>query len=74
MGVVETITPSGGPRQTDYVGRKVAVVFHYDTSNPLYGRIVRDDLDEPFEMIIDLGVGQHPLRFVRGTECQWRPI
>ena len=75
MGCVKTITYNTFPKQKgkDYrfpgmaVGAKVKVCFHYDTNHCVRGRIVRDDLEEPFETIIRLDDG----RYVRGTECQF---
>lgn len=74
MGVVESITPAQGPAQGSTLGRKVEVCFHYDTDAKLYGIVVRDDAVEPWVTLIALGVGQHPLRYVLGTECQWRVV
>lgn len=75
MGCVKTITYNTFPKQKDKgyrfpemaVGANVKVCFHYDTSHFVRGRIVRDDLEEPFETIIRLDDG----RYIRGTECQF---
>lgn len=67
MGAVRSITAATFPKQTDWVGRRVRVCFHYDTSKQVEGRIVRDDRDEPCETIIALDDG----RYVRAVECQY---
>lgn len=75
MGCVETIAYDKFPKQRDKnykypemaVGARVKVCFHYDTSKYCTGRIVRSDIEEPFEEIIRLDDG----RFVRTVECQY---
>ncbi len=68
MGIVETIDFNNFPKQGD-VGQRVKVIFKFDTTQQRFGTIVRDDLEEPFEMIIALDNGQ----YVRSTECQYAP-
>lgn len=70
MGCVASITFDKFPQQSDYVGRRVRVCFHYDTSRCVEGEIVRDDREHPFDTIIKLDDG----RYVRATECQYSPI
>ncbi len=68
MGTHSNITTDSFPQQGLYHGRRVTVIFHRDTQQPLLGTVVRDDIDEPFETNIQLDDG----RFVRGVECQYR--
>lgn len=56
------------PLQGDNYGRRVMVIFGYDTTKQHKGTIVRDDAETPFVTIIRLDVGQ----YVLGTECQYR--
>ena len=73
MGCVSTISYDKFPKQADgsykypHIGKRVRVCYHYDTSKPHYGVIVRDDREEPFETIIALDNG----RYLRGVECQY---
>lgn len=67
MGCVKTITATTFPEQSSHVNQRVAVCFMYDTSQSILGTIVRDDLEEPFETIIQLDDG----RIVLATECQY---
>lgn len=57
------------PKQGQYLGRRVRVIFNYDDTTVIGGEIVRDDLDPPGRTIIKLDNG----RYVLGTECQWAP-
>jgi hypothetical protein len=68
MGCHENISADLFPIQGRWLGFRVRVCFHYDTSRELMGRIVRDDIAEPFETIIALDNG----RFVRAVECQYQ--
>lgn len=70
MGMRQNITATTFPKQGRYLGLDVVVYFHYDTSQSLNGKIVRDDMEEPFETIIQLEDG----RFVRSVECAYRPV
>jgi len=67
MGCVKGITHNQFPRQSDWLGRRVNVCFHYDTAHMFPGVIVRDDMEEPFLTIIALDNG----RYVLATECQY---
>lgn len=75
MGVVRTITYENYPKQKDCtyrfpelaVGARVEVCYHYDWTKTHLGTIVRDDLEEPYEVIIKLDNG----RYLRGAECQY---
>lgn len=71
MGVVNTINPPRGrfPRQSDLVGARTQVCFHYESAVLIGGTIVRDDMEEPWRVIIQLDDG--PL--VLSTECQYTP-
>ena len=70
MGIVNNIDYDNFPKQGDHLNKKVEVYFKYDTSKALNGIIVRDDMEEPFEIIIKLDNG----RYLRASECQysWR--
>jgi hypothetical protein len=71
MGIVKTINPLAGrfPRQSEQVGFRTDVSFHYDTSRRVGGTVVRDDVEDPWRTIIQLDDG--PL--VLATECQYTP-
>jgi hypothetical protein len=69
MGVVRNITIESFPKQSDLVGRRVNVCFHYNHEKVVCGEVVRADEEQPFEMIIKLDDG----RYVRSTECQYTP-
>lgn len=71
MSVVATINPLRGrfPKQSDQLGYRTEVCFHYDSSHRVGGTIVRDDMEEPWRTIIQLDDG--PL--VLSTECQYTP-
>jgi hypothetical protein len=72
MGVVKNISITRFPKQGSFLGKKVEVCFHYDTSKTIKGIIVRDDSEEPWVTIIQLeqesGV-KGP--YVLATECQY---
>lgn len=73
MGCVKNISFDKFPKQADknykypQLGKRVKVCYHYDTSRFHLGTIVRDDIEEPYETIIQLDNG----RFLRATECQY---
>jgi len=69
MGCISTITATKFPKQGKWVGCRTEVCFHFDTTHVLWGTIVRDDREEPFETIIKLDDG----RFLRASECQYSP-
>jgi hypothetical protein len=68
VGSNPAITADDFPRQSRFVGRRVEVVFHRDTSRRFDGTIVRDDVGEPARLIIKLDDG----RYVLSEECQYR--
>lgn len=67
MGVHQNVGYDKFPEQSDLVGTEVDVCFNYDTSNLLTGKVIRDDLEEPYVMLIELFDG----RVVMSTECQY---
>jgi hypothetical protein len=67
MGIVKNIGFDEFPKQGKYLGKKVFVCFHYDTSKTVDGRIVRDDVEEPWIVIIALEDG----RYILSTECMY---
>lgn len=70
MGSVKNITPNRFPKQGVFLGASVEVCFNYDTSCTVCGTVIRDDAEEPGEMIIHLENGW----VVRSVECQWRQV
>lgn len=69
MGSHPYISANDYPTQGDWVGRRVLVCFHYDTSNTIGGVVVREDVVSPGRMIIRLDDD----RYVLSTECQYTP-
>ena len=67
MGAVKTIAFDKWPKQGTFLGKRVKVCFHYDTSRTLDGTIVREDAEEPHVTIISLDSG----KVVLSTECQY---
>lgn len=70
MGAYKNITHDKFPRQAPKLGRKVLVCFHYDTKHIIPGTVLREDLEEPGRMIIQLEDG----RVVLSTECMYTPL
>ena len=70
MGMVQNISINSFPKQGSYLHRRVRVCFHYDVSNTIGGRVVREDDEAPYLMIIALDDGRHVL----SSECQYQPI
>jgi len=70
MGVHTNVGFETFPEQGIYLHKQVEVTFNYDATRNIFGRIVRDDVQEPFLTIIAL----HDNRHVLGTECQYRPV
>lgn len=68
MGLHDNITADKFPSQGKAFGCRVEVCFHYDTSNVIQGKCVRDDAESPFVSIFQLDDG----RVVLSHECQWR--
>lgn len=67
MGIERNVGLKVFPKQGD-TEKKVEVCFNYDTSKFIRGKIVREDMEEPFRTIIKLSDG----RYILGTECQYR--
>lgn len=67
MGVVATIDADKFPRQGSHLGCEVKVCFNYDSSRIIRGRIIRDDMEEPFRTVIML----EDERVVLSIECQY---
>lgn len=55
------------PAQGQLVGKRVRVFFHGDYAHPALGRIIRDDREDPFRLIIQLNDG----RVVTSDECDY---
>jgi len=71
MGCVENVNPPAGrfPRQSEHVGGRTEVCFHYDSARRVGGTIVRDDREAPWVTLIALDDGPTVL----ATECQYTP-
>lgn len=69
MGAHPNIAHDRFPSQGPWVGRRIYVMFNFDTANPLAGIVVRDDYQDPHRTIIRLDDG----RYVLGSECQYSP-
>ena len=70
MGVVATIDYNRFPKQGENKGKRAEVSFNYNRSISLYGVIVRDDMEKPYETLIWLDDG----RIIRAVECQYHPL
>lgn len=68
MGSKENINYDQYPKQTNKVGKKVEVCYHYNTSKTHHGFILRDDAEDPYETIFQLENG----RVLRSVECHYR--
>ena len=69
MGCVKNVSMDAWPEQGDFAGRRTEVCFHRNTERTIMGRIVRNDVEEPFLTIIRLDDG----RFILGSKCQHAP-
>lgn len=67
MGTHKNISHDRFPKQGRDLGQIVRVVFNYDLRNQLVGKVVRDDMEEPWVTIIALLNGG----YVLATECQY---
>lgn len=67
MGIHDKITYKRFPLQGPFVGSRVKVVFHFDLSQAIFGTVVREDAEDPWQMIIRLDDD----RYVLATECQY---
>jgi hypothetical protein len=70
MGSHRNISQKNFPRQKSELGLRAEVLFNHDSTRPLYGTIVRADIEEPGVTIIKLSDG----RYVLGTECQYASL
>jgi len=70
MGQHTNIGFESFPEQGALLNKTVSVCFHYDTNRWLEGKVVRDDIDAPFNTIIELVDG----RYVLSSECHFRLI
>jgi len=68
MGVMKNVSAHTYPKQSEYVGERVAVIFYYDESLAFRGVIVRDDMEAPWRTTIRLDDG----RYIMASECQYR--
>lgn len=67
MGCHRNIAIDKFPAQTDWLGKRVDVCFHYQADKKIGGQIVRDDKEEPGVMLFKLDDG----RYVLATECHY---
>jgi uroporphyrinogen-III synthase len=70
LGVHQNVGFDKFPKQGNFLNKKVKVCFNYDTSKPLKGKVIRDDIEEPYQTLIQLEDG----RVLRSTECQYSSI
>ena len=68
MNSVKNISADKYPKQGSFLNKIVEVCFHYDTTATMCGMVIRDDIEEPGELIILLENGW----VVRSQECQYR--
>lgn len=67
MGVHQNISFDKFPEQGESLGKEVKVCFNYDTQQIIEGKIIRDDMEDPYLTIIQLKND----RIVLATECQY---
>lgn len=70
MGVHQNIGYDKFPKQGGDLGKKVNVCFNYESNKIIKGKVVRDDIEEPYLMLFQLEDG----RVVRSTECHYMPL
>lgn len=70
MGIVATIGFDYFPKQGTTKGGRVRVCFNYEADRHIDGTVIRDDVEEPGRMIIQLDDG----RVVLSTECMYQPL
>lgn len=70
MGCHQNVGVSKFPKQSVIAGKRVEVIFDYDSSKVLHGVIVRADSESPFRLLIRLDDG----RFVDANECHYRAV
>lgn len=66
MGVHQNISYDRFPIQGRKLNKNVKVCFNYETSKLIAGKVIRDDVEEPYMTLIQLSDG----RVVSSTECQ----
>lgn len=69
MGIHPNVSYEKFPKQGEWLNKRTQVCFNYDTDKILMGKIIRDDIEEPFKTIILLDDG----RCVMATECMYSP-
>ena len=67
MGVHQNIGYDYFPKQGSDLGKRVKVCFNYESDKTIYGKCIRDDIEEPYLMLFQLEDG----RVVRSSECQY---
>lgn len=70
MGVEKNVGFDKFPEQGSFLHKRVRVFFNYDTTKAIYGRVVRDDMEDPFLILIKLDDN----RYVRSSECQYQMV
>jgi hypothetical protein len=56
------------PKQGSEIGKQVKVTFNYEFNKMIMGTVLRDDIESPHLMIIQLADG----RVILSTECQYQ--
>lgn len=75
MGYFDNITYDKFPKQSNNVGKRVEVCFHYDTAKRIKGTIVRDDREprtinrKEYEGITIFKLDDG--RYILASECHW---
>jgi hypothetical protein len=67
MGAINNIGFGIYPKQSDDLGKRVIVIYNYDKTKMDFGRIIRDDIEDPSKTIIKLDDD----RILLSTECQY---
>lgn len=71
MGAHPNITKDKFPAQGNYFGKEVELCFHYDNSQRVKAKCIRDDKEDPgYQIFQELETG----RVILATECMWRPL
>lgn len=70
MGYHQNVGKDKFPKQGEWLGRETKVMFGFDSSTEMKGKIIRDDMEEPYLTLIQLEDG----RVVRSAECQYSPL
>ncbi len=67
MGIEKNVEFDKFPEQGIWLGKQVEACFNYDASKILTGKIVREDIEKPYNTIIELENG----KYILATECKY---